>query len=848
MQVAQSDPKGFVGPQRQDLLESLATTWRRVVDHGESHLVVLLGETGFGKTRIVQEFYRQVAAEQPVPGFWPPDLRRGSAHGQRALRESRKRVAPPELDPPQGASASYLWLGHVVDEGSAGRVDSGLHQLASDLARALTLATLREPCGSASRMVAAALGQAPEPLADLSAALAELMHAGPHEESESAATPGSLEAFWQGMRALWAGVAEPLPTVVVVEDGHFAGAQTVQLLEQLATSSRLPFLIVVCAQESRLGGGGSGNDSHGRRALGRLIDQDYPAVSVHRLSLLAEADVASLLREALPELDDPTMRAAVMKVDGNPYHAHTLLIEMIRAAGQGRLDSEWVAQRPGSFEGELRSQWYLLPDAVRRVLSGIAVLGTQVPERIGLRAVGAAYDRDPLADVDASLETGWLRRLQTDEVLRFLERPRWVIANEESVEEWDFDDRRRIIEEALGSLESMAAGAGLADPLLQELHLVLARTADEEGIAFDRVAAVQSGLACAMRLRLASDDSGSLAVAQDTDVLVVGHEGEPGIGELGVEGALVIRIGLGNAFPQSRNNADAISASELAVRRARAMSNGRPELVARALAALARSLRVRYDAERLASCVEVLSEAEEWLALSPAPDVAAKTEVLHAKALLAGAVGDYAQGAVMSEQRLALTERAFGQLDRRSILALLNTAHYWNGVDVERAIELKRDLLDRRRRVWGWKGWPPPVAEAAKELAFTLVRDGSQSCLVEAQDLASAALDALVRAAGAQHKSAVLARGVWVLTSCRLSDGLEHAGDSEATRVIRLEALDAALDNRGRLKDSAHPATRIAQPASCAMSHQARGRRGTRNSRRGPLSSGDAAAAVDRNS
>jgi hypothetical protein len=804
VQVARHDPQGFVGPERQEILDSLTATWRRVTDHGESHLVILLGETGFGKTRIVQELYRRVAAGQPQPGFWPPDLSTATSHGQQALRESRKRIAPPDLDPPEGASACYLWLGHVVDEGREGRVDLGLQQVASDLARALSLATLRQPDGAGAQMVAAALEQAPKPLADLQLALAEFMHTGPRGDVGSSATPGSLEAFWQGIGALWAGVGEPLPTVIVIEDGHFAGEQTVQLLDQLATSAGLPFLIVVCALESRLGGRGAGEDVHGRRALGRLIEQHLPAVSVHRLSRLAEADVESLLREALPELDDETMREVVVKVDGNPYHAHTLLIEMIRMAAQGRLDSEWVRQRPGSFEGELRAQWYLLPDDVRRVLSGIAVLGTQVPERIGLRAVGAVYDRDPLADVDASVETGWLRRLRTDEVLRFLERPRWVIANEESFEEWDVDDRRQIIEEALGSLEAIATGAGLADPLLQELHLALALAADEEGIPFARVAAVRSGLACAMRLRLASDDHGSLSVARDTDVLVVGHEEDPGMGELGVEVALVIREAVGKATRE-----ESVSASEEVVRRARGIAVRRPDLMARALAALARSHRVRYDAERLAYCRDALFEAETWLARCPAPDVFARTELLHARAMVAHAKGDDAESAVLSERRLGLMERAFGPLDRRSMLALSHTSFYWNRVNIERAITLKRELLNRRRRVWGFDCWPPAVATATKELSYALVRSQDQSLLPEAEAMSRAALGALAEARGAHHRTTILARGEWVLAACRLSDQLEQQGDTNLASSLRLEALDAARDDLDCLEDRARPATRI---------------------------------------
>ena len=252
LRVASVAARGFVGQDRHEEVSELLRAWEQVRPPAPRGWSYLLAETGFGKTRIVQEFYRGLAAAQPEPPFWPADIVDASTSGHGALRESRKRVAPLDLTPADGARADYLWLGHVVDEGHGGRVDVGLVHLAEDLGRALGLAAAAEPDGTGARMVTRALDNAPIPGTDTRVAVTELLHRGAPVDGQPV-SPGSVEAFWQGARALWADPDLAIPAVIVVEDGHFAGQETTSALESLATSTGLPFLIVVCAQESQLG-------------------------------------------------------------------------------------------------------------------------------------------------------------------------------------------------------------------------------------------------------------------------------------------------------------------------------------------------------------------------------------------------------------------------------------------------------------------------------------------------------------------------------------------------------------------------------------------------------------------
>ena len=412
-----------------------------------------------------------------------------------------------------------------------------------------------------------------------------------------------------------------------------------------------------------------------------------------------------------------------------------------------------------------------------------------------MHAMRAVYGTDPEADVDASLETGWLRRLATDEALRFLERPRWVIANSESVEEWHPAQRRQIIEEALGTLESLATdSSGLGDPLLQELHLALALTADREGIPFDRVAAVRSGLAGSLRLRLATDDAGCLAVAQETESLVAGHATDPGMAVIAVESALALKIGLGNGLPQGGTDVRTVAAAELAVQRVQAVAARRPDLAARAYAALCRVNRVLFDVARQRVASEALAQADEWLARAPAPDAQTRAEVMHAWALVAKAQRNNLAAAEFSDRRLELLQGAYGPLDRRVVTALLNSAFYWNRVDIERALSLKEDLLDRRLRIWGDRS-TASVAIAEKELAFALIHLPGQDRLEEAYDLATHALGTLARTRGEFANGTMLARGVWCVVVSRISDEVEISGTTQESFDLRTQGLVAAREN-----------------------------------------------------
>ncbi|MDK6275278.1 tetratricopeptide repeat protein, partial [Pseudoglutamicibacter cumminsii] len=101
----------LVGP-HVDLVQKLVDRLDALTDDNESapQVVVLRGESGVGKSRIVREFYSRLCDRQPKPAFWPPITSPDGHTGANPLAD-RKVLGPP-LDDfvwPPNALPSFGW-------------------------------------------------------------------------------------------------------------------------------------------------------------------------------------------------------------------------------------------------------------------------------------------------------------------------------------------------------------------------------------------------------------------------------------------------------------------------------------------------------------------------------------------------------------------------------------------------------------------------------------------------------------------------------------------------------------------------------------------------------------------
>jgi hypothetical protein len=104
----------FVGDQRRGLVDRLLADFDRVSESGTPRWWSLEANSGWGKTRIVQGFYRRLAEQrQPGAAYWPPslipDVLDATIAG--ASTSMRKRVYPEEVVRQPNMVPQWFWWG-----------------------------------------------------------------------------------------------------------------------------------------------------------------------------------------------------------------------------------------------------------------------------------------------------------------------------------------------------------------------------------------------------------------------------------------------------------------------------------------------------------------------------------------------------------------------------------------------------------------------------------------------------------------------------------------------------------------------------------------------------------------
>jgi len=196
--------RAFVG--REQEFADMLSAYRSVVERGSPHLVTIVGEAGVGKTRLVREFWEQLAGESPDP-----------------LRRTGRCL-------PYGQGITYWPLGEILKE--------ELGVLESDPPEA----------------VVQRLGERAILGLTLGLDVAGDVH--------PLAARDRLQAGWIGFLEQ---LTVERPAVVLVEDIHWAEVPLLDLLDRLVADVRGPLLLVTTARpelfDTRPGWGGARLDA-----------------------------------------------------------------------------------------------------------------------------------------------------------------------------------------------------------------------------------------------------------------------------------------------------------------------------------------------------------------------------------------------------------------------------------------------------------------------------------------------------------------------------------------------------------------------------------------------------------
>jgi class 3 adenylate cyclase/tetratricopeptide (TPR) repeat protein len=298
-------------------LDLLSTTYRRVVVEERPHLVTLYGEAGVGKSRLVGELLARLESDSP-----PPSVIRGRclAYGDGItywpLAEMLKEKA------------------HVMDTDSAEVARQRVVSAAADVLAGAGAERSHE----AAETLAASIGLVAADRGDLS----------PHE------VRAETSLAW---RAFFSSLAASVPTVVVVEDLHWADAAMLELLEEVADRATGALLMLCTARPEltakRPTWGGM------RRSFTGLVVEPLGSEESEQLvsSLTGGNGTTAAEREAI-----------LARAEGNPF----FLEEIVRTLSSGGVGG---AQIPDTVQAALAARIDLLPNDEKRALQAAAVVG-----------------------------------------------------------------------------------------------------------------------------------------------------------------------------------------------------------------------------------------------------------------------------------------------------------------------------------------------------------------------------------------------------------------------------------------------------------------------------------------
>lgn len=371
-------------------------------------MVSLTAETGVGKTRVVQEFYRRVAATDP---YWPPVLR---------APNQRKAVVPLKSD--WSGEPMLLWLGLSCWQQPDGRpavvLDSALPRQLAAHARGLLA---REHRTAAAKEALVQTASAIAPLLGVQALRAVIDALGKAREVreivrslESAAGRVEEDADERVVEAVLS-LANLTNTygmsmVVVVDDAHDADSTTLAAIERLLESGR-GVLVIATSWPTALE-----RQRTNAEGFGHWLDRAAPTHRIARreLQLLPPVELAKLAENAArerqrDEVDRDAAQLVAERASGNPMLLANLLeLVWVNGLALRAQDLPDLVQLPSEPNVIFREVWTrFLPAEARRTLQVAGLLGTPIHEILLRSAARAAGVRDRGA-IAQTLALGWL--------------------------------------------------------------------------------------------------------------------------------------------------------------------------------------------------------------------------------------------------------------------------------------------------------------------------------------------------------------------------------------------------------------------------------------------------------
>jgi DNA-binding SARP family transcriptional activator len=200
------------------------------------------------------------------------------------------------------------------------------------------------------------------------------------------------EAFARVLESL----ARRRPVAVILEDLHWANADTLAALEHLARRAGSAHIMLVATYRPEEAASG-----HPLRTLRRQLQREHRATIVALGPLDREA-IRALVAEAAPDAPEPeTFADSIFRsTEGNPLFAWQLL--------QGYLETGSLSDESVAIDQAIVNRAARLPATTRRVLDVASLIGERFSVE-ELAEIGAWSENDVVAAIDALLDLRLLR-------------------------------------------------------------------------------------------------------------------------------------------------------------------------------------------------------------------------------------------------------------------------------------------------------------------------------------------------------------------------------------------------------------------------------------------------------
>jgi tetratricopeptide (TPR) repeat protein len=452
----------FVGQGRHDLVQAIVERFDEVSAGSGPRLVALSAITGQGKTRVVQEFYAQLAASQQEPKYWPNRLDGNSDR----WTQLRKRVAPEEFDVPAKARIPWIWWGVSCAKRPDGRFAQALFDDATQLGahagslyermRADQKASVGVDGTIALLDVLGLLGLALAPpvgVAMMGGGLIKTLW--DHRElsqrlktwkerRQEAKNDRHLDLGSHGREGDIAELAQcatslsrQVPLVLVVDDAHWADRTLVEFVDKIMRDPTAQVLVIATSwptseKESEPGPfsswliGTKQNKSLAKRVDLLPLDSLAPG----ELDELIHAKHAALFENGEAALTDETA-AAIRDMSGSTPMGIEALLDLPRVREAIRIGDPIGATRerlPRDLEAALQSYWDDIPREVQSVLALAAVEGQRFLPGPVIAAATAQGIQDARDRLQSGKDTYQFLRDIEEELTTFIDPIFWETA------------------------------------------------------------------------------------------------------------------------------------------------------------------------------------------------------------------------------------------------------------------------------------------------------------------------------------------------------------------------------------------------------------------------------------